>query len=55
MSALRDLGAKMDERQRSELLSSIEEETARLARCELVTLDADFRGLPGVVLIEADE
>ena len=28
--------------------------TARLERCELVTLDADFRGLPGVVLIEAD-
>jgi predicted nucleic acid-binding protein len=28
--------------------------TARLERRELVTLDADFRGLPGVVLIEAD-
>ena len=29
--------------------------TARLERCELVTLDADFRGLPGVVLVEADD
>lgn len=28
--------------------------TARLNRCDLVTADADFRGLPGVVLIEAD-
>jgi len=28
--------------------------TARLERCELVTLDADFRGLPGVTLIEAE-
>ena len=28
--------------------------TARLERCELVTLDADFRGLPGVTLIELD-
>ena len=27
--------------------------TARLQRCDLVTADADFRGLPGVVLIEA--
>lgn len=27
--------------------------TARLHRCELVTLDPHFRGLPGVVLIEA--
>lgn len=27
--------------------------TARLERCELVTLDADFRGLPRVTLIEA--
>lgn len=26
--------------------------TARLNRCELVTADTDFRGLPGVVLIE---
>ncbi len=26
--------------------------TARLQRCELVTADADFRGLPGVILIE---
>ena len=29
--------------------------SARLERCELVTLDADFRGLPGVVLVEADD
>jgi len=28
--------------------------TARLQRCGLVTVDADFRGLPGVTLIEAD-
>jgi predicted nucleic acid-binding protein len=28
--------------------------TARLERSELVTLDADFRGLPGVTLIEVD-
>lgn len=28
--------------------------TARLERCELVTLDADFRDLPGVTLIEAE-
>ena len=28
--------------------------TARLNRCDLVTTDADFRGLPGVVLIESD-
>ena len=27
--------------------------TARLQRCELVTADADFRGLPGVTLLEA--
>jgi predicted nucleic acid-binding protein len=27
--------------------------TARLHRCELITADADFRGLPGVVLLEA--
>jgi len=27
--------------------------TARLERCELITADADFRGLPGVTLIEA--
>ena len=27
--------------------------TAKLHRCELVTADADFRGLPGVVLVEA--
>ena len=27
--------------------------TARLHRCDLVTADADFRGLPGVVLLEA--
>jgi len=26
--------------------------TARLQRCELVTADADFRGLPGVILLE---
>jgi predicted nucleic acid-binding protein len=26
--------------------------TARLKRCELVTADADFRGLPGVTLRE---
>ena len=26
--------------------------TARLKRCELVTADADFRGLPGVTLLE---
>jgi predicted nucleic acid-binding protein len=25
--------------------------TARLQRCELVTADADFRGLPGVILL----
>ena len=29
--------------------------TARVEGCELVTLDADFRGLPGVTLIEAGE
>ena len=29
--------------------------TARLQRCDLVTLDADFRGLPGVTLIEVDD
>ncbi len=28
--------------------------TARLLGCDLVTLDAHFRGLPGVVLIEAE-
>lgn len=28
--------------------------TARLEHCELVTADADFRGLPGVTLIEAE-
>ena len=28
--------------------------TARLRRCELVTADADFRGLPGVTLLERD-
>jgi len=28
--------------------------TARLEGCELVTADTDFRGLPGVTLIEAD-
>lgn len=28
---------------------------ARLEGCELVTADSDFRGLPGVVLIEADD
>lgn len=28
--------------------------TARLKGCELVTADDDFRGLPGVVLIEAE-
>lgn len=27
--------------------------TARLHRCDLVTADADFRGLPGVVVLEA--
>ena len=27
--------------------------TARLHRCDLVTADAHFRGLPGVVLLEA--
>ena len=27
---------------------------AVLAGCDLITLDGDFRGLPGVVLIEAD-
>ena len=27
--------------------------TARLHRCDLVTADADFRGLPGVVLLGA--
>ncbi len=27
--------------------------TARLQRCELVTADTDFRGLPGVTLLEA--
>ena len=27
--------------------------TARLHRCDLVTADTDFRGLPGVVLLEA--
>ncbi len=26
--------------------------TARLQRCELVTADADFRGLTGVILLE---
>ena len=26
--------------------------TAHLQRCELVTADADFRGLPGVTLLE---
>jgi len=26
--------------------------TARVKRCELVTADADFRGLPGVTLLE---
>jgi predicted nucleic acid-binding protein len=26
--------------------------TARLHRCDLVTADADFRGLPGVILLE---
>jgi predicted nucleic acid-binding protein len=26
--------------------------TARLLRCELVTASADFRGLPGVILLE---
>ena len=29
--------------------------TARLEGCELVTADTDFRGLPGVTLIEADD
>jgi predicted nucleic acid-binding protein len=29
--------------------------TARLQSCELVTADADFRGLPGVTLIEAGD
>jgi toxin FitB len=29
--------------------------TARLRGCDLVTADSDFRGLPGVVLIEADD
>jgi predicted nucleic acid-binding protein len=28
--------------------------TARLEGCELVTADSDFRGLPGVVLVEAE-
>jgi len=28
---------------------------ARLEGCELVTADTDFRGLPGVTLIEADD
>ena len=28
--------------------------TARLQGCELVTADTDFRGLPGVTLIEAE-
>jgi predicted nucleic acid-binding protein len=28
--------------------------TAKLHRCELVTADADFRGLPGVTLLEAE-
>jgi predicted nucleic acid-binding protein len=28
--------------------------TARLEGCELVTADTDFRGLPGVTLIEAE-
>jgi predicted nucleic acid-binding protein len=27
--------------------------TARLRGCELVTADSDFRGLPGVTLLEA--
>jgi uncharacterized protein len=27
--------------------------TAKLHRCELVTADADFRGLPGVILVDA--
>jgi len=27
--------------------------TARLRGCELVTADTDFRGLPGVTLLEA--
>jgi predicted nucleic acid-binding protein len=27
--------------------------TARLRRCELITADTDFRGLPGVTLLEA--
>ena len=29
--------------------------TARLEGCELVTADVDFRGLPGVILVEADD
>jgi len=29
--------------------------TARLEGCELITADTDFRGLPGVTLIEADD
>ena len=29
--------------------------TARLEGCELVTADTDFRGLPGVTLIEVDD
>jgi len=29
--------------------------TARLEGCELVTADTDFRGLPGVTLIEAND
>ena len=29
--------------------------TARPQSCELVTADADFRGLPGVALIEAGD
>jgi len=29
--------------------------TARLEGCELVTANIDFRGLPGVTLIEADD
>jgi len=29
--------------------------TARLEGCELVTADTDFRGLPGVTLIEAED
>ena len=29
--------------------------TARLQGCELVTADTDFRGLPGVTLIEVDD